>query len=106
MCRITLAGIVPILCVETKEELHILHHSQSCEFVLHEQIRVAYPHGVCLGAIHVPKKEISKLDRIQTSKEQPKLNSVLVFEPSIPWYYLRWNMPTTRGFGDRKLGLA
>lgn len=78
MCRITLARIIPVLCVETKEELQILHYSQLCAFAFHEQIRIAYTHGVCLRAIHVPKKEISKFDRIQSSKEQSKLNSVLV----------------------------
>lgn len=39
----------------------------------------AYPHGVCLGAIHVPKKEISKFDGIQPSEEQPELFMVSVF---------------------------
>lgn len=79
MCRITLARIIPALYVETKEELQILHYSQLCAFAFYEWTRTAYTHGVCLRAIHVPKKEISKFDRIQSSKEQSKLKSVLVF---------------------------
>ena len=77
MCRVTLAGIVPVLCVETEEELQILLYSQPSAFP--EQISKAYPHGVCLGAIHIPKKEISEFDGIQPSEEQPKLFRVLDF---------------------------
>lgn len=67
MRRITLAGIIPSFCVETEEQLQILLYNQPR--VSYEQISIAHPHGVRLGTIHVPKKEISKFDRIQARKE-------------------------------------
>ena len=77
MCRVTLAGIIPILCVETEEELQILRQSQPD--TSHRQMSRDYPHGVCLRAIHVPKEKISKFDGIQPSEEQPALALVLAF---------------------------
>ena len=47
------------------------------------QVFIAYPESICERAIHIAKKEVSKLHGVQACKKQPKLFERLVQQLSI-----------------------